>query len=161
MSSTSPGWSLLPSSILIVLALVNSDIPHQGISVSQRDPGVLPHSLTVLLPQDCCAFWLVPVSIVVQATLKWTMWLPPHVFHIWCMTILGIPGWAPTEDMQPEPWVKARLGCDPSHQVWIVRTSGKGNTLSYQRVFPLDPYVHAQAGMAHATIHLGGKDRLG
>ena len=29
-SSTSLGWSLLPSSTLIVLALVNSDIPHQG-----------------------------------------------------------------------------------------------------------------------------------
>ena len=27
--------------------------------------------------------------------------------------------------------------------------------------FPLDPYVHAQAGMARAMIHLGGKDGLG
>ena len=45
------------------------------------------------------------------------------------MTILGIPGWAPTDDTQPKPRVKAHLGCDPSHQVWIVRTSGKGNTL--------------------------------
>ena len=76
------------------------------------------------------------------------------------MTIIGVPGWAPTDDMQPEPWVKACLSCDPSHQVWIVRTSGKGNTLSYQRVFPLDPYMHAQAGVAHVTIHLGGKDGL-
>ena len=160
-SSTSPGWSLLPSSVLSVLALVNSDIPHRGTWVSQRDPGVLPHSLTVPLPQDCCAFWLVPVSIVVEVTPKWTVWLPPRVFCIWCMTILGIPGWVPTEDTQPEPWVKAHLSCNPSHQVWIVRTSGKGNTLSYQRVFPLDPYVHVQAGMARATIHLGGKDGLG
>ena len=77
------------------------------------------------------------------------------------MTILGIPGWVPTDDTQPEPWVKARLGCDPSHQVWIVRTSEKGNTLSYHRVFPLDPYMHMQAGVACVTIHLGGKDRLG
>ena len=77
------------------------------------------------------------------------------------MTILGVPGWAPTDDMQPELWVKARLGCDPSHQVWIVGTSGKGNTLSYQRVFPLDPYVCAQAGVVHVTIHLRGKDGLG
>ena len=89
-SSTSPGWSLLPSSILIVLALVNSDVPHQGTWVSQRDPRMLPHSLTVLLPQDCCAFWLVPVSIVVEATSKWTAWLPPHVFRIRCVTY--IPG---------------------------------------------------------------------
>ena len=77
------------------------------------------------------------------------------------MTILGIPGWVPTDDMQPKLWVKARHGCNPSHQVWIVRTSGKGTTLSYQRVFPLDPYMHMQAGMAHVMIYLGGKDRLG
>ena len=77
------------------------------------------------------------------------------------MTILGIPGWAPTDDMQSKLQVKACLSCDPSHQVWIVGTSGKGNTLSYQRVFPLDPYMHVQAGMVHAMIHLGGKDRLG
>ena len=60
-------------------------------------------------------------------------------FHIQCMTILGIPGWAPTDDMQPEPWVKACLGCDPSHQVLIVRTSGKGYTLLHQRVFTWIP----------------------
>ena len=77
------------------------------------------------------------------------------------MTILGIPGWVPTDDMQPKPQAKAHLGCDLGHQVWIVRTSGKGNTLSCQRVFPLDPYVHAQAGMARVMIHLGGKDGLG
>ena len=98
---------------------------------------------------------------MVEVTSKWTAWLPPHIFRIRCVTILGIPGWAPTDDTQPEPQAKARLGCDSSHQVWIVRTSGKGNTLSYQRVFPLDPYVHAQAGMARVTIHLGGKDGLG
>ena len=101
------------------------------------------------------------MCIVVEATLKWTAWLPPHMFHIRCVTILGVPGWMLTEDTQPELQAKACLGCDPSHQVWIVRTSGKGNTLSYQRVFPLDPYMHAQAGMVRATIHLGGKDRLG
>ena len=84
-----------------------------------------------------------------------------HTFHIWSVTILGIPGWAPTDDTQPKAWVKAHLGCNPSHQVWTVGTSGKGNTLSYQRVFPLDPYVHMQAGVAHVTVHLGGKDRLG
>ena len=26
--------------------------------------------------------------------------------------------------------------------------------------YPLDPYMHAQAGMVRVTIHLGGKDRL-
>ena len=160
-SSASLGWSLLPSSILIVLVLVNSDVPHWGTWVSQRALGVSPHSLTVLLPQDCHAFWLVPVSIVVEATSKWTTWLPLCVFCIRCMTILGVPGWAPTDDTQPKLQVKACLSCDLSHQVWIVRTSEKGNTLSYQRVFPLDPYVHMQAGVEHVTIYLGGKDGLG
>ena len=89
------------------------------------------------------------------------MWLPLRIFRIRCMTIFGIPGLAPTEDTQPEPWAMAHLGCDPSHQVWIVRTSGKDNTLSYQRVFPLDPYMHVQAGVARVMIYLGGKDRLG
>ena len=98
---------------------------------------------------------------MVEVTPKWNMWLPLHVFHIWCMTILGVPGWVPTDDMQPKPWVKACFSCDPSHQVWIVRTSGMGNTLLYQRVFPLDPYVHVQAGVVHAMIHLEGKDKLG
>ena len=77
------------------------------------------------------------------------------------MTILGVPWWAPTEAMQPEVWAKTCLSCNPSHQVWTAGTSGKGNTLSHQRVFPLDPYVHTQAGIAHATVHLGGKDGLG
>ena len=87
--------------------------------------------------------------------------LLPHALYIQCMTILGDPGWAPTDDKQPKMWVKGHLGCDPSHQVWIVRTPGKGNTLSYQRVFPLDPYVHVQAGIVHMMVHLGGKDELG
>ena len=160
-SSASPGWSLLPSSVFIVLALVNSDVSHQGTWASQQDPGVPPHSLTVPLPQDCCAFRLVPVCIVVEVTSKWTTWLPPRIFCIRCMTIFGIPGWVLTDDTQPELRTKTHLGCDPSHQVWIVRTSGKGNTLSYQRVLPLDPYVHTQAGVACVTIHLGGKDGLG
>ena len=132
-----------------------------GTWVSQQDLGVLPHSLTVLLPQDCCAFRLVPVCIMVEATSKWTVWLPPRIFCIWCMTILGVPGWAPTEDMQPKLWAKAHLSCNLSHQVWIVRTSGNGNTLLYQRVFPLDPYMHVQAGVVRATIHLGGNVGLG
>ena len=88
-SSTSPGWSLLPSSIFIVLSLVNSDVSHRGTQVSQQDPGVPSHSLTVPLPQDCCAFRLVPVCIMVEVTSKLTMWLPPCVFCIRCMTYAG------------------------------------------------------------------------
>ena len=87
-SSVSLGWSLLPSSILVVLVLVNSDIPHQGTRVSQRDPGVLPHSLTVPLPQDCHAFQLVPMSIMVGVAPQRTMWLLLHGFRIRCMTYI-------------------------------------------------------------------------
>ena len=70
VSSASPGWSLLPSNLIIVLALVNSTVSPAGTQVSQQDPGVLLHSLLVPLPQDCCAFWLVPVCIVLGVTLK-------------------------------------------------------------------------------------------
>ena len=121
----------------------------------------MPHSglfLLLLALSSYIRFAL--VSHVRLVSNSWNAWLPPRIFHIWCVAILGIPGWASTDDMQPEPWVKARLGCDLSHQVWIVRTSGKGNILLYQRVFPLDPYVHMQAGLARVMIHLGGKDGL-
>ena len=33
-SSTSPGWSLLPSSVIIVLALVNSAMSHRDLGIS-------------------------------------------------------------------------------------------------------------------------------
>ena len=69
-SSTSLGWSLLPSKVIIVLALVNSAVSPAGTQVSQQDLGVLLYSLLVLLPQDCCAFWLVPMCIVLGATLS-------------------------------------------------------------------------------------------
>ena len=90
-----------------------------------------------------------------------SVWLLLCAYHIWCMTILGVPGWVPIEDTQPKVWVKACLSCDPSHLVWTAGTTGKGNTLSHQRVFSLDPYVHAQAGIVCATLYLGGKDGLG
>ena len=161
-SSMSPGWSLLPSNIIVVLALVNSAVSPAGTLVSQQDPGVPPHSLSVPLPQDCCAFWLVPVCIMVGVSdTEVSMRLLPCAFHIQCVTGLGVPGCAPTDDTQPQPWAKAHLSCNLSHQVWIVGTSRKGNTLLYQRVFPLGPYVCAHAGVARATVHLEGKDRLG
>ena len=69
-SSASPGWSLLPSNVIIVLAMVNSAVSPAGTQVSQRDLGVPLYSLYVLLPQDCCAFWLVPVCIMLGATLN-------------------------------------------------------------------------------------------
>ena len=38
--------------------------------------------------QDCCAFQLVPMCIVVEVSPKWSMWLPLCIFHIWCMTYI-------------------------------------------------------------------------
>ena len=70
MSSASPGWSLLPSNVIIVLALVNSTVSPAGTQVSQRDLGVQLNSLLVPLPQDCCAFRLVPVCIMLGVMLK-------------------------------------------------------------------------------------------
>ena len=69
-SSVSPGWSLLPSKVIIVLALVNSAVSPVGTQVSQRDPGLPLYSLLVPLPQDCCAFRLVPMCIVLGVTLN-------------------------------------------------------------------------------------------
>ena len=89
-SCTSLGWSLPPSSIIIVLALVNSAVSPKGTQVSQRDLGVSPHSLSVPLPQDCCAFWLVPMCIMVEATLKCSTWLQPCIFHIQYMTYVKL-----------------------------------------------------------------------
>ena len=120
---------------------------------------MLPHSLTVPLPQDCSAFWLVPECIVVEATSKWTMCLPPCIFCIRCVTILGIPGWVPTDNTQPKPQAKTRLGCDPSHQVWIARTSGKGNTL-VPECFPPGS-LHACTGWCGTCDTSRRKGRIG
>ena len=70
VSSMSPGWSLLPSKVIIVLTLVNSTMSPAGTQVSQQDPGVPLYSLLVLLPQDGCAFRLVSVCIMLGATLS-------------------------------------------------------------------------------------------
>ena len=45
ISGMSLGWSLLPSNVIIVLALVNSTMSPAGTQVSQRDLGVPLHSL--------------------------------------------------------------------------------------------------------------------
>ena len=135
--------------------------------VPNRDPGISmrPGSAT-LLPVSTASTGLLCLSFgacvhCVRSNTELSMWLLPRTHHIQCVTILGIPGWVPTKAMQSEAWAKAHLGCDLSHQVWTAGTSGKGNTLSHQRVFPLDPYMDAQARVVHAMVHLGGKDGLG
>ena len=135
----SPGWNLLPSTVIIVLALVNSTVSPAGIpSISMR-----PRSAT-LLPVSTASTGLLCLLVgahvhCVRSDTELSVWLLLHTYHIQCMTILSIPGWAPTEAMQPEVWVKAHLSCNTSHQVWIAGTSGKGNTLLHQRVSPWIP----------------------
>ena len=46
----------------------------------------------------------------------WDDTLSPCVAHI---TILGVPGWVPTEYEWPNLWTSFHLGCDPSLQVWL------------------------------------------
>ena len=42
--------------------------------------------------------------------------LSPCVAYI---TIIGIPGWVPTEYKWPKSWTSFHLGCNPSLQVWL------------------------------------------
>ena len=69
MSNVSLDWILRPSNIIVVLVLVNSTVSPMGELQSQQDLGVLPNSLLVVLPQDCHAFWLVPVCIMFRVAL--------------------------------------------------------------------------------------------
>ena len=38
-----------------------------------------------------------------------SMWPLPYAYHIQCMTILGVPGWAPAEDTQRPTLVVTRV----------------------------------------------------
>ena len=68
------------------------------------------------------SFRLVPVSTVPgieglhhrKRIAAGTTLCRSHVAHI---TILGIPGWAPTDYKWPDLWTLFYLGCDPSLQV--------------------------------------------
>ena len=100
MSSTSPGWSLLPSTVIIVLALVNSTMfPVGTSSISTRSRS------GTLLPVSTTSTGLLHLSVGAHVhcgrsnTEKYRVWPLPHTHHFQCMTILGIPGWAPMEAM--------------------------------------------------------------
>ena len=98
-SSASPGWSLLPSTVIIVLALVNSTVAPAGTpSISMR-----PRS-AALLPVSTASTGLLHLSVGahvhhVRSNTELSMLLLPRAHHIQCMTILGMPEWAPTEAM--------------------------------------------------------------
>ena len=100
VSSTSLRCSLLPSTVIIVLALFNSAVsPAETSSISTR-PGS-----AALLPVSTTSTGLLRLLVgahvhhVRSDTEKYRVWLLPCTHHFQCKMILGIPGWVPTEAM--------------------------------------------------------------
>ena len=93
VSSTSPGWSLLPSTVIIVLALVNSAVSPVGTSSISMRPGS-----AALFPVSTTSTGLLCFSVGARVhcgrsnTEKYHVWLLPRAHHFQCVTILGIPG---------------------------------------------------------------------
>ena len=91
MSSTSLGWSLLPSTVIIVLALVNSAVSPAGTSSISMRPGsasLLPVSTasTGLL----CLLVGAHVHCVRSDTEKYHMCLLLCAHHFQCVTYIRI-----------------------------------------------------------------------
>ena len=89
VSSISPGWSLLPSTVIIVLALVNRAVsPASTPSISTR-----PRS-AALLPVSTASTGLQHLSVgayvhcVRSDTEKYHMWPLPCAHHFQCMTYI-------------------------------------------------------------------------
>ena len=78
--------------------------------------------------------------------------LAPCLPHIAYITILGIPGWAPTEYEWPKSWTSFHLGCNPSLQVWLLERRRWAICSHIWRVSRLDweGYVYL-AGHGHHT----------
>ena len=90
-SSASPGWSLLPSTVVIVLALVNSTVSPVGtssISMRPRSATLLPVSTasTGLL----CLLVGAHVHCVRSDTEKYRVWPLPCIHHFQCVTYMCI-----------------------------------------------------------------------
>ena len=98
VSSTSLGWSLLPSTVIIVLALFNSTVFPAGTSSISTRPGS-----AALLPVSTTSTGLLRLLVgahvhrVRSDTEKYSVWPLPCTHHFQCNMILGIPGWVPTE----------------------------------------------------------------
>ena len=91
VSSVSPGWSLLPSTVIIVLALVNSTVSPAGTScISTRPRSAAP--LPVSTASTGLLHLLVGAHVhcVRSDTEKYSVWLLPHAHHFQCMTRLYI-----------------------------------------------------------------------
>ena len=97
-SSASPGGSLLPSTVIIMLALVNSAMSPAGTHNYLKRPGS-----AALLPVSTTSTGLLHLLVGAQVhrvrsdTGNHHVWPQPHMQHFQCMKIIGIPGWAPTE----------------------------------------------------------------
>ena len=81
-SSMSPGWSLLPSNVIIVLTLVNSAM---SLGISTRPGSVT--SLPVSTASTGLLCLLVGAHVHHGRSITEVgMWPQPHAFHIWCIT---------------------------------------------------------------------------
>ena len=67
------------------------------------------------------------------------------------MTIIGIPGWVPTEATQPKMRAKAHPSCDPSLQVQLQK-QGKGAMHPHTSRFTSGLRHMCAAGMACLLI---------
>ena len=88
-SSASPGWSLFPLTVIIVLALVNSAVSPAGTSsISTRSGSA------TLLPVSTASTELLHLLVgacvyhVRSNTGKHHVWLLPHAHHFQCMTYI-------------------------------------------------------------------------
>ena len=86
-SSMSPGWSLLPSTVIIVLALVDSAVSPAGTSSISTKPGS-----TALLPVSTSSTGLLHLLVgahvhrVRSDTEKYCVWPLPRAHHFQCVT---------------------------------------------------------------------------
>ena len=86
-SSTSLGWSLLPSTVIIVLVLVNNAMSPVGTSSISMRPGS-----ATLLPVRTASTGLLHLSVgacvhcVRSNTEKYRVWPLPHAHHFQCVT---------------------------------------------------------------------------
>ena len=91
MSSASLGWSLLPSTVIIELTLVNSTVSPAGTSSISMRPGS-----AALLPVSTASTGLLCLSVgahvhhVRKNTEKYHMWPLPRAHHFQCMTYIYI-----------------------------------------------------------------------
>ena len=87
--SASLGWSLLPSTVIIVIALVNSAVSPAGTSSISTRPGS-----AALLPVNTASMGLLHLLVgacvhhVRSDTEKYRVWPLPRAHHFQCVTYI-------------------------------------------------------------------------